>query len=138
MNATDNPLSKVRIDPEVRGVLKTNKICTVRAYLKERSRFQSLSKFAEYLQIPLDNLSIADGRIELSSIHGVGQGFLELLVIANITSASLLSKQKPSALHQLIVEINTSKRVCRRSPNIEEVNTWINATKTIQSLPLEA
>lgn len=137
MNATDNPLSKVRIDPEVRGVLKTNKICTVGTYLKKRSRFQSLSKFAEYLQIPLDNLSIADGRIELSSIYGVGQGFLELLVIANITSASLLSKQKPSALHQLIVEINTSKRVCRRSPNIEEVNTWINATKTLQSLPLE-
>lgn len=129
------PLSKVGIDPEVRRLLKTNKICTIEAYLERRSRFESLSKFAVNLKIPLEDLLIADGRIELSSIHGVGQLFLELLMMAKVTSVFLLSKQKPESLHKSIVAINKEKRVCRRSPNIEEVNMWIRASRTIQSLP---
>ncbi len=137
-NAYELPLSKVGgLDKNVQATLKKNRICTVPGYFVRRNLFPNLDAFAEHTGISLDSLIACDGRIELASIHGIGQVFLNLLIIGNITSAKVLAEQQAVELHDLLDEINAQERLSRRSPNLEEVTWWIQKAKTIEPFPLK-
>ena len=69
--------------------------------------------------------------IDLYRLNGVDADYAELLVKAGVDSVMELAQRNPVNLHAKITEVNQEKNVARTTPNLEEVQAWIERAKVL-------
>ena len=78
---------------------------------------------------------IRSGTSEPSSIFqkgdGVGAEFAELLEAAGVDTVPELALRKAENLTKKMEEVNSEKKLCRRTPSLKEVSDWISEAKTL-------
>jgi predicted flap endonuclease-1-like 5' DNA nuclease len=70
-------------------------------------------------------------RADLMRIKGVGSEFSDLLENAGVDSVKELAQRRPDNLHARMLEVNSTKKLVRRTPTLSEVERWVSEAKTL-------
>ena len=75
----------------------------------------------------MDWVNMAD----LHRINNIGEEWSDLLEEADVNTVVELAQRIPEHLFAKLVEINESKNLVRRLPNLEQVNDWVTQAKLL-------
>ena len=100
-------------------LLKTGATRKERQELAEKTGISSL--------LIMDWVNMAD----LHRINNVAEEWSDLLEEADVNTVVELAQRIPEHLHAKLVEINMSKNLVRRLPNLEQVDDWITQAKLL-------
>ncbi len=70
-------------------------------------------------------------RADLMRIKGVGSEFSDLLEASGVDTVKELATRNTANLFAKMVEINTAKKLVRRTPTENEVEKWVAEAKTL-------
>ncbi|HEX5141603.1 MAG TPA: DUF4332 domain-containing protein [Dehalococcoidia bacterium] len=70
-------------------------------------------------------------RADLMRLKGVGSEFSDLLEAAGVDSVKELAQRVPANLQAKLAEVNESKKLVRRVPNLNEVEGWVAEAKSL-------
>lgn len=70
-------------------------------------------------------------RADLFRIKGVGKEYSDLLEASGVDSVPELALRNAAHLHGKMAEVNESKSLVRRLPNLTEVRSWIAQAKKL-------
>ena len=68
---------------------------------------------------------------DLFRLKGVGEEYADLLEAAGVDTVPELSKRNPENLLKKMEEVNQTKKLVRRVPNLKEITGWIEQAKTL-------
>jgi predicted flap endonuclease-1-like 5' DNA nuclease len=71
-------------------------------------------------------------RADLMRIKGVGSEFSDLLEASGVDTVKELATRNADNLHAKMLEINTAKKLVRRTPTEAEVASWVAEAKTLK------
>jgi predicted flap endonuclease-1-like 5' DNA nuclease len=69
---------------------------------------------------------------DLMRISGVGEEYSELLEAAGVDTVKELRTRRADSLTAKMVEVNTARNLCRRTPAESVVAGWIDYAKTLE------
>lgn len=72
-------------------------------------------------------------RADLMRINGVGSEYSDLLEAAGVDTVKELATRRADNLHAKMEELNTAKKLVRRTPSAGEVEKWVAEAKTLPS-----
>jgi len=72
---------------------------------------------------------------DLMRIKGVGEEYSDLLKEAGVESVGALSNRDPKTLHAKLLQVNAQKRLVRRVPSLNAVESWIALARADGELP---
>jgi predicted flap endonuclease-1-like 5' DNA nuclease len=119
------------IGPKYAGKLKTAGVRTTNALLKKgatrkgRRMLADSSKIDETLILEWVNLA------DLFRVKGVGEEFSDLLEEAGVDTVKELRTRTPANLYQKMIEVNTAKKLVRRTPSAKQVKNWVDQAKKL-------
>lgn len=70
-------------------------------------------------------------RADLFRIDGVGEEFSDLLEASGVDSVPELAQRNADHLCEKMAEVNESKSLVRRIPNLTEIQSWISQAKDL-------
>ena len=70
-------------------------------------------------------------RADLMRINGVGSEYSDLLEAAGVDTVKELATRRADNLHAKLEEVNTAKKLVRRTPSAAEVEKWVAEAKTL-------
>jgi predicted flap endonuclease-1-like 5' DNA nuclease len=70
-------------------------------------------------------------RADLMRVRGIGSEYGDLLEAAGVDSPTELARRQPANLHARLEEINTTKKLVRRTPSLSEVERWVAESATL-------
>ena len=70
-------------------------------------------------------------RADLMRIKGVGSEYSDLLEAAGVDTVKELATRRADNLHAKMEELNTAKKLVRRTPTAGEVEKWVAEAKTL-------
>lgn len=70
-------------------------------------------------------------RADLFRIKGVGEEFSDLLEAAGVDSPAELAQRNATNLHTAIEELNSKKKLVRRTPSLTEIENFIADAKKL-------
>lgn len=70
-------------------------------------------------------------RADLFRIDGVAEEYSDLLEASGVDSVPELAQRNADHLHEKMAEINDSKSLVRRIPNLTEIESWISQAKKL-------
>lgn len=70
-------------------------------------------------------------RADLFRIDGVGEEYSDLLEVSGVDSVPELAQRNADHLHEKMAEVNESKNLVRRIPNLTEIRSWISQAKKL-------
>jgi predicted flap endonuclease-1-like 5' DNA nuclease len=73
-------------------------------------------------------------RADLMRINGVGSEFSDLLEASGVDTVKELATRVPANLQAKMSEVNTAKKLTRRTPNLPEVEKWVAEAKTLKAM----
>ncbi len=73
-------------------------------------------------------------RADLMRIKGVGSEFSDLLESSGVDTVKELATRVPANLQAKMAEVNTAKKLTRRTPSLSEVETWVAEAKTLPAM----
>lgn len=73
-------------------------------------------------------------RADLMRLRGIGEEYSDLLEHAGVDSVKELRTRKVENLYQKLLEINTAKRLVRRTPSIHQVRRWVTEAKSTKPM----
>ena len=73
-------------------------------------------------------------RADLMRIKGVGSEFSDLLEASGVDTVKELATRVPANLQAKMDEVNTAKKLKRRTPSASEVETWVAEAKTLKAM----
>ena len=121
------------IGPVYRAKLEAVGIGTVAALLAqcgERSARKMIASATGLREAQLLKwVNIAD----LMRLEGVGKEFSHLLEAAGVDTVRELKTREPENLCAKLAEINSLKRLARRTPRIEDVHAWVSEAKDMEA-----
>lgn len=106
-------------------------IATVEALLKEAGSAKGRKTLAEGLGVDASLILEWVNRADLMRIKGVGSEYSDLLESAGVDSVKELATRRPDHLHAKMIEVNTAKKLVRRTPTLTEVEAWVAEAKTL-------
>jgi hypothetical protein len=65
-------------------------------------------------------------------LNGVGKEFSQLLDAAGVDTVRQLRMREPETLCAKLGEINTMKRLARRTPALQDVHQWVSEAKEME------
>ncbi|WP_305043766.1 DUF4332 domain-containing protein, partial [Geoalkalibacter sp.] len=68
---------------------------------------------------------------DLFRIKGVGQEYADLLEQAGVDTVPELAQRKPENLHQKMTELNEQKKLVRKLPTLDQVQSWVAQAKEL-------
>ncbi len=71
---------------------------------------------------------------DLMRVRGIGEEYSELLEASGVDTVKELRTRKADNLTAKMKEVNESKKLVRRPPNLAEVEKWIAHAKTLDAL----
>lgn len=69
---------------------------------------------------------------DLMRVKGVAEEYSELLEAAGVDTVKELKTRRADNLTAKMVEVNTAKKMVRRTPTLAEVTKWIEFAKTLE------
>jgi predicted flap endonuclease-1-like 5' DNA nuclease len=119
------------IGPKYAGKLKTAGVRTTNALLKKGATRKGRRMLAESSKIDetliLEWVNLAD----LFRVKGVGEEFSDLLEEAGVDTVKELRTRTPANLYQKMMEVNTAKKLVRRTPSEKQVKNWVDQAKKL-------
>jgi predicted flap endonuclease-1-like 5' DNA nuclease len=119
------------IGPKYAGKLKTAGVRTTNALLKKGATRKGRRMLAESSKIDetliLEWVNLAD----LFRVKGVGEEFSDLLEEAGVDTVKELRTRTPANLYQKMIEVNTAKKLVRRTPSAKQVKNWVDQAKKL-------
>jgi predicted flap endonuclease-1-like 5' DNA nuclease len=119
------------IGPKYAGKLKTAGVRTTNALLKKGATRKGRRMLAESSKIDetliLEWVNLAD----LFRVKGVGEEFSDLLEEAGVDTVKELRTRTPANLYQKMIEVNTAKKLVRRTPSEKQVKNWVDQAKKL-------
>ncbi|MCC7366137.1 MAG: DUF4332 domain-containing protein [Dehalococcoidia bacterium] len=88
-------------------------------------------KLAEKLGVTTARVLEWVNRADLMRIKGVGSEFSDLLESAGVDTVKELATRNAANLHAKLAEVNEAKKLTRRAPTANEVETWVAEAKTL-------
>jgi predicted flap endonuclease-1-like 5' DNA nuclease len=70
-------------------------------------------------------------RADLFRVKGVGEEFSDLLESAGVDTVVELAQRNAENLLARMKEVNAAKKLVRREPRLDEVESWISQAKTM-------
>ncbi|MDD2471538.1 MAG: DUF4332 domain-containing protein [Dehalococcoidales bacterium] len=107
---------------EIRTV---EKLLEVGATRKGRKEISEKSGISDTLILEWVNLA------DLFRIKGIGEEFSDLLEEAGVDTVKELAQRNAENLVAKIEEVNTEKKLVRRTPNLDMVKDWIDQAKKL-------
>lgn len=107
------------------GVNSTDKLLEGTKTKKQRKELAESTGISEKLILKFANMA------DLFRINGIGQEFSELLEVAGVDTVPELAMRNAENLTAKMEEVNTVKKLTRRTPSLKEVTKWIEEAKTL-------
>ncbi len=104
---------------------------TVEALLKTAGSAAGRKDLAAKSGIDAGKLLEWVNRADLMRIKGVGSEFSDLLEASGVDTVKELATRKPENLFAKMEEVNTAKKLVRRTPSAAEVEKWVAEAKTL-------
>lgn len=130
-------MSKYRLE-QIEGIGKKMATTLAKAGLTHTHHFLDKAATAKGRKALAAETGIEEAKIlkwanmaDLIRIKGVGEEFSELLEAAGVDTVKELKTRRPETLTAKLVEVNTAKKLCRRTPAVTEVARWIEQAKSL-------
>src|SRR5262245_56975323 len=129
------PISKLHGVPiNVRWALKVAKITTSNNLLAAAGDPDDRDLLARRTRLDPDLLLNLVRRADLARINGLGISFGRMLEIVGVVDVDDLANQEPRSLHQRLRQYNAAERLTRRSPTLDEVESWVAQARSLPKL----
>ncbi len=126
------PISKLRGVPSVvRLRLKSQRITTCAQLLTAAAAAECRSALAEMTGIDPGILLALVRRADMARIKGIGTVFGLMLEDIGVLDIQRLAGQDPAELHDALRRYNLEERLARRSPTLEEVESWVTDARNL-------
>jgi len=86
---------------------------------------------SEKTGISAHNLLEWVNRADLFRLKGVGEEFSDLLESAGVDTVPELAQRNAENLHARLTAVNAEKKLTRRVPTVEQLESWITQAKTM-------
>lgn len=107
------------------GVSSTDKLLEAAKTKAQRKKLAEESDISEKLILKFANMA------DLFRITGVGQEFAELLEAAGVDTVPELAMRNAENLTAKMEEVNSEKKLTRRTPSLKEVEKWVEEAKSL-------
>jgi predicted flap endonuclease-1-like 5' DNA nuclease len=108
-------------------------IGTVEKLLDEGGSPSGRTKIAEKTGVTTQRVLEWVNRADLMRINGIGSEYSDLLEAAGVDTVKELATRRADNLHAKLEEVNTAKKLVRRTPTAAEVEKWVTEAKTLPS-----
>lgn len=106
-------------------------ISTVEKLLDEGGSPTGRKNIAEKTGLTTQRVLEWVNRADLMRINGVGSEYSDLLEAAGVDTVKELATRRADNLHAKMEELNTAKKLVRRTPTAGEVEKWVAEAKTL-------
>ncbi len=108
-------------------------IATVEKLLDQGGSPSGRANIAEKTGVTTQRVLEWVNRADLMRINGVGSEFSDLLEAAGVDTVKELGTRRADNLHAKLEEVNSAKKLTRRTPSAAEVEKWVAEAKTLPS-----
>jgi predicted flap endonuclease-1-like 5' DNA nuclease len=123
------PMPKVTViagvSPEFGARLIAAGVLTTDALLRQAATASGRERLAAQAGIPASEIVEWVHRADLMRIPGVGADYAALLDAAGVGSLEGLASRQPDRLHARLLEVNASRKLVRRAPPLNAVESWV-------------
>ncbi|HED14846.1 MAG TPA: DUF4332 domain-containing protein [Gammaproteobacteria bacterium] len=70
-------------------------------------------------------------RADLSRIKGIATQYADLLEVAGVDTVPELAQRNPDNLCAKMVDVNTEKKLVRKTPSASQVSSWVAPAKSL-------
>jgi predicted flap endonuclease-1-like 5' DNA nuclease len=119
------------IGPAIGAKLSAAGVKTVEALLTEGGSAAGRAKLAAAAGVETGRLLEWVNRADLMRINGVGSEFSDLLEAAGVDTVKELATRNAANLTATMDELNTTRKIVRRTPSEAEVGKWVAEAKTL-------
>ena len=115
------------------SALESAGIGTVEKLLDQGGSPSQREKIAETTGVTTQRVLEWVNRADLMRINGVGSEYADLLEAAGVDTVKELGTRRPDNLFAKLEEVNTAKKLVRRTPTAAEVEKWVAEAKSLPS-----
>jgi predicted flap endonuclease-1-like 5' DNA nuclease len=119
------------IGPSYAGKLQGAGIVSIEDLLEKGSSSKGRKELAQKAGVSDKLLLRWINMADLFRIKGVGEEYADLLEAAGVDTVPELGQRNPENLHKKMDEVNESKKLVRRVPNLKEITGWVEQAKTL-------
>jgi len=106
-------------------------VATIEALLEKGGSASGRQALAEKVGLTPQRILEWVNRADLMRINGIGSEYSDLLEAAGVDTVKELATRRPDNLFAKLEEVNTAKKLVRRTPSAAEVEKWIAEAKTL-------
>lgn len=106
-------------------------VATVEALLETGGSASGRRALAEKAGVTTHQLLEWVNRADLMRIKGIGSEYSDLLEAVGVDTVKELATRRADNLHAKLEEVNTAKKLVRRTPTAEDVEKWVAEAKTL-------
>ena len=114
-----------RVLKEKAGISTTEALLKAAATPKQRTELAAETGISPKLILEWANLA------DLFRVQGIGEEYSDLLEEAGVDTVVELAKRKPENLYASLSEVNDRKKLVRRLPGLEQVESWVAQAKKL-------
>jgi len=107
------------------GIKTTDSLLEAGSTSKERDELAEKTGISPKLILEWVNLA------DLFRIKGMGEEYSDLLEEAGVDTVVELARRNPENLHAKLLEVNEEKKLVRRPPSLNAVNSWVEQAKKL-------
>lgn len=116
------------------AALEAAGVSTVEALLKEGGSPAGRQSLAEKAKLTTKQILEWVNRADLMRVNGVGSEYSDLLEASGVDTVKELATRRPDNLHAKMEEVNTAKKLVRRTPTLSDVEKWVAEAKTMPAM----
>ncbi len=116
------------------AALEAAGVSTVEALLEKGGSPSGRQGLAEKAGVTPHQILEWVNRADLMRIKGVGSEYSDLLEAAGVDTVKELATRRADNLHAKLEEVNTAKKLVRRTPSADEVEKWVAEAKTLPAM----
>jgi predicted flap endonuclease-1-like 5' DNA nuclease len=113
------------------AALESAGVGTVEALLDQGGTPAGRQKIADAAKLTTKQVLEWVNRADLMRVKGIGSEYADLLEAAGVDTVKELATRRADNLLAKLEEVNTAKKLVRRTPNAAEVEKWVAEAKTL-------
>ena len=126
------PISQIKgLESSVQTKLEAEGIKTTDQLLERARTTKQRSELAHIVGATSQAIKELVNRADLMRLKGVGGDLSNLLEEAGVNSCKELQHRTAAKLHEKLVELQSSKKIAHRTPNLALVTEWITEAKAL-------
>lgn len=109
-------------------------ITSVEALLEAGRTPEQRKLLAQQIGVTANRMTGWVNRADLARVKGIGSEYADLLEAAGVHTVPELAKHQADELHAALKTINRVKRLVRRVPSLNRLETWITLAQTLPAV----